>query len=159
VHHHVVEGDAFVDVLAVAQHRAVQQETRVLVVLAGKDFVQLLPHLAGRDVGEEAEAALIDADEGDIEGGEGAGRIEQGAVATDHDDGVALAADLLPAGHGEAVVGPHLGSGRVQQHLHLAGGKVVGQHLERGPHGGVSILADDPCPLESVRHRHLQKWR
>ena len=63
-------------------------------VVAGENRVERLEHVLGRDVGEKAEAAAIDADERNVACGDVARGVQQRAVAADRDDEVGAVRDL-----------------------------------------------------------------
>ena len=50
--------------------------------------------MLGRDIGEKAEAAAIDADERNVARGDIARRVQQGAIAADGDHEVGAVSDL-----------------------------------------------------------------
>src|SRR3989337_15863 len=72
-------------------------------VLAGEDFGELGHEVLGPELGEEAEAAHVDAEDGHRVGDDGAGGPEHGAVAAEADDevralDVVLGLAVVPAG-------------------------------------------------------------
>ena len=100
---HVVEGEALEDAGAVALDVALEHRPLLFVVLALEDGGERRLVAAEGDVGDEAEPALVDADERRAVAGELAGDAEHRAVAAEDDRDVAGGAEGLGIERGPGV--------------------------------------------------------
>jgi len=119
-HHHVVHGHAAIDHGAVAHHAPFEQAALLGGGLALQNFAERRQHALDRDVGNEAEAAEVDADEGDFVLGQLARNAEHGAVAAHHDDQIGLLADGVDV-HGFNAGHAEVGRGIGLEHHAVAG--------------------------------------
>lgn len=92
--HHIVERQRVVDLLAVAEHAAFEHRAVLFLEVAGQHRRQRLAELPGGDIGDEAEPALVDADQRHRMRRQFAGDAEHRAVAADHHRQVAALAEL-----------------------------------------------------------------
>src|SRR5690606_31505099 len=118
--HYVIQSQAGEHDLAVADHPAFEQRTFFGLELAVEDAGDRFQRVVQRDVGDEAQPAVVDAHHGDVVESQLPGRAQHGAIAAHHDGQVGLRADF-------GVIGYHeLGYARV------AGG--VGFHQDAPAH-------------------------
>ena len=82
-----------------AQDFGIEQDPGFLGIAPLQDFIDLLKRNIARNIGEEAEPALIYAHQRNLVFGEPAGTIEQRAVAPKHHGQIGVHADLLVAGN------------------------------------------------------------
>jgi heat-inducible transcriptional repressor len=163
VDHHVVHGQRLEHALAVAHHAGVHQRALVFLVLAGQHGRQHGAVLVQRDVGDEAQPALVDADQGHAVAGQLAADAQHGAVAAHHQAQVAVRADGGDIQH-RGVAGHARVAGGVAFHHHLAalGRQELRNVLQRGAveaatrrrHRGV-VLADQRDLPEDGFHRQI----
>jgi len=140
----IVDGHAHVNRLAVAQHAAFEQGAAFGLEAAAENLRQHGQHALERDIGHEAQAPLIDTDQGNIEWRQLARNAQHGAVAA-HDDGAIGGGADLGRRHGA-----HAGKRQVQMHgrLRLEDHRVA-QHLQEvddafdGLGNAIRILAHD----------------
>ena len=151
--HDIVEGIAAAHRLPVTIDHGVQQQPFFLGILAGEDFIQPFEHMIGRDVGEKAESALVDAEQRDFVIRQRARRVEQGAVAADDDDEVALLAELAAFGDVQPVAGHQFGGRLIEQYLEAALADVRAQGMDGGPDVGVTEFADESDTTECACHK------
>ena len=78
---------------------ASKQKVVLHPVLTGQHRAELLVDALGRDVGQEAQPAAIDADHRNAGMGQVPPHAEQAAVAADHDNQAAALAERLPWTH------------------------------------------------------------
>jgi hypothetical protein len=108
-----------------------------------------------RDVGDEAQPALVDAHQRQVVAGQFAGYADHGAVAAHHHRQVAALAQLL---HRHAVEIGHAGGLRglaFEAHLEPQADQEVRQLLEHRPNAAGLVLAHDGGMTEALRHaRH-----
>ena len=100
--HNVVQGEGFFHAACAAYQVGFQQDAFFGVVFAGEHAGDFGDHVFARHLGEEAQMPLVDADEGDAEGGDFAGGGEKRAVAAEHNDQAAFAADVVFVGYATA---------------------------------------------------------
>ena len=81
-------------VAAVLARGGGEHEPALGEIVAGENRVERVEHVLGRHVGQEAQAAAIDADERHLARGDVASCVQQRAVAADRDDEVGLGGDL-----------------------------------------------------------------
>jgi hypothetical protein len=94
VHDHVVEGERVVDRVAVAGDARFQQRALLALERAGEQLRHDLLHVRERDVGDEAEPPVVDADQRRTVGRKLPPDAEHRAVAAEHDGDVRARADL-----------------------------------------------------------------
>ena len=92
----VVDGGVFVAAVA-GVHGDVQGVALFAVVFASEDVIESAVDVGEGEVGEEAEAAGVDADKRDLPRDEGASGVEEGAVAADDDAEI----HVPPSGNGQ----------------------------------------------------------
>ncbi len=137
---------------AVALHAAFEHRPLLLVELAGEDRRQRGLEVVERDVGDEAEPALVDADQRRAVAGEPAGDAEHGAVAAEDDGDVAGGAERVGVEHG---VGVDAGVGRglfLDRDRDPLVDEEAGDLLELFAHAAGLELADERSVPEAGRH-------
>mmetsp|Transcript_4846 Transcript_4846/g.17211 ORF Transcript_4846/g.17211 Transcript_4846/m.17211 type:complete len:524 (+) Transcript_4846:2418-3989(+) len=150
--HHIVEGQPREDGLAVAQHRAFQHRARFHLVIAGQHRRQRLAPALGGDVGDEAQPALVDAQQRDAVTRHFTGKAEHGAVAANHHRQVALAAQLVGGQRfivGEAGVERGV---RLQRDIQALAAQKFGNLFQHRPDARRLMLAHDGDMSEALGH-------
>ena len=90
------------------QDARLEHEARLQLVVAGLQLAPARPRVAVLGLGEEADLAEVDAEDGHVHVGDRPGRAQERAVATEHDDGVgrrrgrAASRGTSPAGAAQA---------------------------------------------------------
>ena len=93
--HHVVERERLLHAFSFAYQVGFQQDALFGQVFAGEHTADLLQHFFARHLGKKAQMSLVDADQRDAERGGFAGGGEKSAVAAQHDNQAAFAADVV----------------------------------------------------------------
>ena len=123
-HHHVVERQHIKHLLLPAvrsaPHRGFEQHPLLGHVLAVEYRGNGLEHGVERNVGQESEPPLIDADQRHVTGRKGARNVEHGAVAADDDGEIGFAAQFVQHQHGIRAIRDVGGRQPVNQHLDAA---------------------------------------
>jgi hypothetical protein len=96
-HDDIVHGVAVENDGAVALHPTLEHRALLVFVFAGHHRRQRFLELLDRNVGDETEAALVDADERRAVASQLAGDAEHRAIAAEHDRDVALLAERVDA--------------------------------------------------------------
>ena len=96
VDHHIVHRGGAEDAAAVANHLGLHHPAPVFVIFAAQHGLERRLEILEGDVGDEAQAALVDADQRHTELGQLPSYAQHGAVAPDHQCQVAMRTD---AGH------------------------------------------------------------
>ena len=152
----VVERPHVEQALVAPPHLGGEQQPRLGDVLAVEDRADGVEHGVERDVGEEAEPALIDADQRHVERRQRARDVEHGAVAADHDGQIGELAGSLQRHDLEVVAGDVRRGDRVEQHAHAARLQVGRQPQQRLADLGALVLPDQRDGLELGRHARIK---
>ena len=148
----VVEREALEDARAVALDVALEHGALLVLEIAGQDGCERALVLAQADVGDEAQAPLVDADERRAVAGELAGDAEHGAVTADDDGDVARFAERA---RGEPGVGVDAGVGGgafLERHRQAVADQEGGHRLELFADALGVELADQRSVPEAGRH-------
>jgi hypothetical protein len=154
VDHDVVEGERILARAAGPLDRDGEQRSPLLDVPALEHGGERLGHAGERDIGEKAEASLVDADQRHVEGRELAAERQHGAVAADHDGEVGVLAEL------GGVCGTRAGDGgifrRVRvEHDAVAAGREEGAELR----DGAAMAGVDRRPIRAMRGKGVAAMR
>ncbi|MNM84978.1 hypothetical protein D3C81_970830 [compost metagenome] len=141
--HDVVQCIALADGLAVAADFGLQQKAVFHQIVAIQHFGDLGFQLIGTDVGEETQAAAVDAEHRNIVLGQRPGSAEQTAVTTDHDDHVADFAEHLARRGLQAVPWQHFGDGVFEDHVQVTIEQKPFQSADGIQHLGTAQATDD----------------
>jgi hypothetical protein len=123
----------------------------LLLVLAAQHRCQRLAKAIDRDVGDEAQAALVDADERYVEARQLACDAQHRAVAADHDSHVALAPEVIGLDGVIARQAGGQGGGPFERHVQPLAGEELGHLVEQFAHALGLRLAHDGSVTEALR--------
>jgi hypothetical protein len=140
---HVVERGGLEHAAAIAPDRGRHQCARVFLELAAQDGTHLFAVAVERDVGDEAQAPLVDAHQRHTAARQLAADAQHGAVAADHQRQVAGLAD---GGHIQSRVLQQAGVGRgflFQRDVATFTVQEVGDFLDRVARAGRMVFAHD----------------
>ncbi len=130
VDHHIVERASLEHAFAAAHDTRMHQRAQVFLVVAFQHGCEGGLEALERNVGDEAQPALVDADQRRAVAGQPAAHAQHGAVATHHQSQIALAADRVHVQHRIAFqsrVGGGLG---FQHHFAVSVPQELGDALE-----------------------------
>ena len=131
-----------------------QQGAVFRAIAAVQNASQGRQHVVECDVGGEAEAATVDADQWHARSGERSCCGEQGAIAADHDRQVSFGADALKIGGRYAVQIKALVGVSLDQHAQTALCQKAHQLQQLRAGAGAGELADDCGGLKGLHASH-----
>ena len=147
-HDGFVECEHVEHALLAVEHLGGNQHALFGHVIAFEYGADGLEHGVERDVGQETEPALVDADQRDVERRQRARDIEHGAVAAEHDRKIGLAADFLERQHRIPAVADVRRGQAVDQHLDAAACEKIAELEQRLGDFRALVFADQADGLE-----------
>ena len=121
----IVQGRTKPQGLAVALNIAIQQEPRLLHVLAFQNLAQALLKIGRRNVSQEAQPPTVHPKQGNLGLGQLPGGAQKAAIPANHDDQITDFAQKLFAGHLQAMPWQHAGCVFFKNDVVIVGDQVL----------------------------------
>ena len=138
---------------AVARDGRIEQRAPLLDVAPGQHRFQRALHPRQRDIGQETQTALVDADQRDVERREPPRDRQHRAVAAEDDHEIRVLAERVGRGARESLERRLPGGFRFDDDVVPALGEELGEACERLRHAGAGIATDERDALETSGRR------